>query len=110
MQPYRKRKQHTVNTHLQSITLAYTDDTLPVYGQKQRSAFSPNFVHSLDASHMLMTCIKMKEKNLVFTAVHDSYWTHANDVPVMGEVSRNEMSFFSKILFHCFFLIVAFGC
>jgi DNA-directed RNA polymerase len=67
--------------------LSADDDALPVAKQKQRSAFPPNFVHSLDATHMLMTTKIMKQKGLTFAAVHDSYWTHANDIPVMNEVS-----------------------
>ena len=86
MQPYRKTATHTVRTILQSITLSLDDDALPVSKQKQRSAFPPNFVHSLDATHMLMTTLKMKEKKITFAAVHDSYWTHANDIPAMNKV------------------------
>ena len=86
MQPYRKSTTHIVRTILQSITLTTDDDALPVSKQKQRTAFPPNFVHSLDATHMLMTTLKMKEQNIIFAAVHDSYWTHANDIPAMNVV------------------------
>lgn len=89
MQPYRQsRGNQVIVTSLQGVTLAEYDDNLPVLKRKQGTAFSPNFVHSLDASHMLMTALKMKEKNLFFTAVHDSYWTHPCDVPVMNQVSN----------------------
>ena len=87
MQPYRKVVSHTVKTMLQSMTLSVEDDALPVSGQKQRSAFPPNYVHSLDSTHMLMTAMNMKKKGLTFSAVHDSYWTHACDVDVMNAVS-----------------------
>ena len=87
-QPYRKYRPHTVRTIMQTITLSSNDESLPVNGTKQKSAFAPNFVHSLDATHMLMTANKMHEKGLVFSAVHDSYWTHAADVPVLGHVLR----------------------
>jgi DNA-directed RNA polymerase, mitochondrial len=29
----------------------------------------------------------MKERGLQFTAVHDSFWTHACDIDTMNEVS-----------------------
>lgn len=87
-QPYRKSGTHTVRTILQNITLSVDDDSLPVSKQKQRSAFPPNFVHSLDASHMLMTALKMKQQNVTFAAVHDSYWTHAADIPAMNRAVR----------------------
>lgn len=86
LQPYRKSSTHTVRTILQSITLSLDDDALPVSKQKQRTAFPPNFVHSLDATHMLMTAIRMRDKNITFAAVHDSYWTHAQDIPAMNVV------------------------
>lgn len=88
MQPYRQVKSQVVKTHLQNITLCMHNDNLPVYPQKQRSAFPPNFVHSLDASHMLLTCLRMKERNLTFSAVHDSYWTHPCDIPIMNKFVR----------------------
>ena len=87
LQPYRKAASHTVSTMLQSVTLVLDSDALPVSSQKQKTAFPPNFVHSLDATHMLMTTLKMKEKQLTFAAVHDSFWTHPCDVDEMNKVS-----------------------
>ncbi len=88
MQPYRQMASQTVKTTMQSITLSVEDEALPVSTNKQRSAFPPNYVHSLDATHMLMTCLKMKDQGLTFASVHDSYWTHAGDVPVLSKLIR----------------------
>lgn len=88
VQPYRRHKRHVVKTLLQTVTLSVDSDALPVAVSKQKTAFPPNFVHSLDASHMLMTSLKMQELNLSYASVHDSYWTHACDVPIMNEVLR----------------------
>lgn len=88
MQPYRKTAAHQVKTTMQTMTLVVEDEALPVSGQKQQSAFPPNFVHSLDATHMLMTALKMKHMDLAFASVHDSYWTHACDIPFMSVVLR----------------------
>ena len=57
---------------------------------RQRAAFPPNYVHSLDASHMLMTAIEMDRRGLQFAAVHDSYWTHAGTVNDMNAVLRDQ--------------------
>ena len=89
IQPYRRHKKHVVKTLLQTVTLSSDNDALPVAVNKQRTAFPPNFVHSLDASHMLMTSIRMRDLGLDFASVHDSYWTHAADIPVMNEVLRD---------------------
>ena len=88
MQPYVKCIPHTVKTLLQHITLSIENDALPVSAMKQKSAFPPNYVHSLDSTHMLMTGLRMKERGLSYTAVHDSYWTHACDVDTMNSDLR----------------------
>jgi len=88
IQPYRYECFYTVQTLLQKITLAVNNDVLPVSTTKQKSAFPPNYVHSLDASHMLLTCLRMKDRKLSFAAVHDSFWTHAGDAPTLGKVLR----------------------
>lgn len=87
-QPYRKGGMFQVRTLLQTVQVAMNHDDLEVHKQRQRSAFPPNFVHSLDSTHMLLTAIKMQQLGLSFTAVHDSYWTHACDVDVMNESLR----------------------
>lgn len=86
MQPYREESHYMVKTALQSILVTRDDETLPVSKRKQRTAFPPNFVHSLDATHMMMTCLKMKNAHKTFAAVHDSYWTHPCDVEFMNKV------------------------
>lgn len=78
-----------IKTVLSSVMVAKESEDLPVNCSKQKSAFPPNFVHSLDATHMLLTSLRMKESGLHFAAVHDSYWTHAADVDVMRKVWCN---------------------
>ncbi|KAJ6861123.1 DNA-directed RNA polymerase 2A [Populus alba x Populus x berolinensis] len=58
--------------------------------QRQRTAFPPNFVHSLDSSHMMMTAVACKGAGLNFAGVHDSYWTHACDVDEMNRILREK--------------------
>jgi DNA-directed RNA polymerase len=74
---------------LQSVTLRNDSDDGGINSRKQVTAFPPNFIHSLDATHMFMTCVKMQEQNLSFAAVHDSYWTHAGDIPVLNKVKND---------------------
>jgi len=88
IQPYRLSKSATVLTLLQTVTLAENSDDLPLDKKRQVSAFPPNFVHSLDSSHMLMTALEMEKRGLYFSAVHDSFWTHACDVDEMNEALR----------------------
>ncbi|KAF9354098.1 DNA-directed RNA polymerase [Mortierella sp. NVP85] len=90
VQPYRKMEHKQVRTNLQSVTLKDPSQASPVNVQKQRTAFPPNFIHSLDATHMLMSAAGCVEAGLTFASVHDSYWTHARDVEVMNEVLRRQ--------------------
>lgn len=91
VQPYHKIKRSKTKTGLQQIGMVIqTDETEKVNLNKQRNAFAPNFIHSLDASHMLLTAKRMREFNLTFASVHDSFWTHACDVKTMNQVCREE--------------------
>jgi DNA-directed RNA polymerase len=59
---------------------------MPILSRKQRTAFPSNFVHSLDATHMIMSAITCKEHGLNFAAANDSFWTHACDIDIMNKV------------------------
>ncbi|GMI43369.1 hypothetical protein TrCOL_g9668, partial [Triparma columacea] len=101
VQPYRRKQEKIVNTVVQAIMMVDKEDNLPVSISKQRSAFPPNYVHSLDSTHMLMTAIEMEKRNLPFSAVHDSYWCHPRNVDTMNEVLREKfVDLYSKPLLH----------
>lgn len=89
IQPYRRESGLLVKTLVQSVVLVDCSDKLPVSSQRQRSAFPPNFVHSLDSTHMLMTANRLKEMHIPFTAVHDSYWCHAAHITTMNATLRD---------------------
>ena len=89
VQPYRQKKIAQVVTALQVVSILNRHDDLPIHKARQVSAFPPNYVHSLDSSHMLLTALEMDKRGLFFSAVHDSFWTHACDVEEMNEVLRD---------------------
>lgn len=64
----------------------------PVDIQKQSSSFPPNFIHSLDATHMFMTALACyNEANLTsFAAVHDSYYSHASDYEILQKILKQQ--------------------
>ncbi|KAF4656701.1 hypothetical protein FOZ61_006736 [Perkinsus olseni] len=99
-QPY--RAQASVDVSLQTSAVTGTNgtmqryvkvnvesDDMPVSKTKQRMGFPPNFVHSLDGTHMLLTAEECAKHGLAFAAVHDSYWTHACDVDEMNVLIRD---------------------
>ena len=54
----RMQQRHMVRTVLQSAAILKAPDQCPVARSKQRTAFPPNYIHSLDSSHMMMTAIE----------------------------------------------------
>ncbi|XP_077834811.1 DNA-directed RNA polymerase, mitochondrial isoform X6 [Macaca mulatta] len=99
IQPYRlEHKVKQVRGGIQSITYIHNGDiSQKPNTRKQKNGFPPNFIHSLDSSHMMLTALHCyrsrplcRRKGLTFVSVHDCYWTHAADVAVMNQVCREQ--------------------
>ncbi|KAF5117575.1 hypothetical protein DV454_001059 [Geotrichum candidum] len=89
VQPYREDKKTQIKTKLQSVFLSDPYAMRGVNPRKQRTAFPPNYIHSLDATHMLLSAAECGKKGMDFASVHDSYWTHAADVDEMNKSLRS---------------------
>lgn len=89
VQPYRRIKKNQIMTAVQSVYIRDPNQHFEVNTAKQASAFPPNFIHSLDATHMYLTALECHSAGLVFASVHDSYWTHACDIDTMGDIIRD---------------------
>ncbi|KAK9485358.1 hypothetical protein V1527DRAFT_467317 [Lipomyces starkeyi] len=89
VQPYREIVRKQVGTNLQSVFISDPYAIHPVNSRKQVTAFPPNFIHSLDATHMLLSALACGRNGLTFAAVHDSYWTHAADIDRMNAILRD---------------------
>ncbi|OAX44242.1 DNA/RNA polymerase [Rhizopogon vinicolor AM-OR11-026] len=89
VQPYRKTKRKQVMTAIQSVFISDPNAPAEVNAVKQASAFPPNFIHSLDATHMMLTALECRTQGLTFASVHDSYWTHASSIDKMSEIIRD---------------------
>ncbi|CAB3385741.1 Hypothetical predicted protein [Cloeon dipterum] len=57
---------------------------------KQKNAFPPNFIHSLDSSHMMLTSLHCEQKGISFVSVHDCFWTHPSTVDAMNLICRQQ--------------------
>lgn len=90
IQPYKRNERMVVRTLMQRVTLERHGKDTPVSCARQRSAFAPNFVHSIDSAHMLLTGLACHKKGVNFAAVHDSFWTNAACVDTMNSVLREE--------------------
>ncbi|KAJ3054824.1 DNA-directed RNA polymerase, partial [Rhizoclosmatium hyalinum] len=89
VQPYRAIKTRTINTLLQTVTIRDNTVEQAVNPMKQSTAFPPNFIHSLDATHMMLSAIACNQAGIDFAAVHDSYWTHACDIDTLSVILRD---------------------
>ncbi|KAJ7875287.1 DNA/RNA polymerase [Mycena olivaceomarginata] len=88
-QPYRKTARKQIFTAMQTVYISDPGAPAEVNTMKQASAFPPNFIHSLDATHMMLTAIECRVQGLTFASVHDSYWTHACSIDHMSEIIRD---------------------
>lgn len=97
VQGYMKTQVRQYNTKLLgNLTVKYRERTDKVNKRKQAVSASPNFVHSLDAAHLLLTAAA--NHDLYWAAVHDSYGTLAADCPRLAQSLREE---FVKIYETC---------
>ncbi|XP_043831430.1 DNA-directed RNA polymerase, mitochondrial [Dromiciops gliroides] len=91
IQPYHKTHKIIVPGSLQSLCLMSCSDVNQKPNTlKQKNAFPPNFIHSLDSTHMMLTALYCYRKGLTFVSVHDCFWTHACTVDIMNEVCREQ--------------------
>lgn len=63
--------------------------------KRQRTAFPPNFVHSLDGSHMMMTAVACKRAGLNFAgSIHFSFFSLLGPLSLQTEVNSSVQYFF----------------
>lgn len=76
-----------LQTRVQVLVQGAVDETDP-HGTEM--AMAPNVIHSLDASHQVLTIHRMIEQGLAFMGVHDCFYTHCGDMDYMHRVLREE--------------------
>eukprot|EP00794_Sanderia_malayensis_P016234 gene16234-17872_t len=90
-QPYHRETTEEIPTPVQNVALTTMfDNTKLPHTKKQKAGFAPNFVHSLDSCHMMLTSLHCQREGIAFASVHDSFWTHASTVPIMSKVCREQ--------------------
>lgn len=73
------------------ITLTVVKEGDALDTRKQAQGISPNFVHSMDASHMMLTVNACLDEGVTaFAMIHDSYGTHAADAETLSRVLREQ--------------------
>lgn len=91
-QAYMKTKATRVKTTLmgKQVFLTLNSFTKELDTRRQSQGVAPNWVHSLDASHLQRTVNMSVEAGITsFALVHDSYGTHAANAGRLGEILRD---------------------
>lgn len=88
VQDYTKRDTVNIPSVLQLITLNNNSSEAPINIRKHLNAVPPNFVHSLDSSHLALTCLAAKKAGVTFAAVHDSFWTYPSQASDLSRILR----------------------
>ncbi|XP_034387343.1 DNA-directed RNA polymerase, mitochondrial isoform X2 [Cyclopterus lumpus] len=91
IQPYHRTRNQVLKSTMQHINLQISHDARERPDTvKQKNAFPPNFIHSLDSTHMMLTALHCYSAGLTFVSVHDCFWTHALTVDTMNKVCREQ--------------------
>ncbi|KAM3876120.1 DNA-directed RNA polymerase, mitochondrial [Diretmus argenteus] len=91
IQPYHRARTQVLKSSLQDINFQISTDVNERPDTvKQKNAFPPNFIHSLDSTHMMLTALHCYSAGLTFVSVHDCFWTHALTVDSMNKVCREQ--------------------
>ncbi|KAG8594623.1 hypothetical protein GDO81_001272 [Engystomops pustulosus] len=91
IQPYHRSKSVMFHSNLQTVHVTNKNDAnARPDTMKQKNAFPPNFIHSLDSTHMMLTALHCHRHGITFVSVHDCFWTHADTVDIMNKVCREQ--------------------
>lgn len=88
-----KTQESLINTFLNGKTrqVTYRKQVPGVDPKKAVSSVAPNFVHSLDASHMVLTINGCQDSGVTdFAMIHDSFGSLAADTEVMARTVREQ--------------------
>ncbi|XP_059197973.1 DNA-directed RNA polymerase, mitochondrial [Centropristis striata] len=91
IQPYHHTRTVMLKSNMQHFSVQISHDNKEMPDTvKQKNAFPPNFIHSLDSTHMMLTSLHCYSAGLTFVSVHDCFWTHAITVDTMNKICREQ--------------------
>lgn len=83
-QPYVKYVSKNISSE------KHTSFEWKINSMKQKNGFAPNFIHSLDSVHMMLTALNCEANGIDFVAVHDCFWIHPCNVESLNRICRQE--------------------
>jgi len=73
------------------VALNVADRPVGISAYRMRNGASPNFVHSMDAAHLVLTVNAARDHGIQnFACIHDDFGTHACDTPDFFRIIREE--------------------
>jgi DNA-directed RNA polymerase, mitochondrial len=93
VQDYRREKTTRIQVYARGMRWrhVFCERGPQIDARKQGAAVAPNFVHSLDAAHMMRTVDTAFAQGITsFSLIHDSYGTHASDIDQLNAILRDE--------------------
>ncbi|MBU6414605.1 MAG: hypothetical protein KGS45_14205, partial [Planctomycetes bacterium] len=88
VQPDRKWKVLSAATVIGDFEVVAQTSDAPVDSRAQINGVAPNFVHSIDSAHMMITAIRHTRGGNAFAQVHDMFATHANSMDELSTTLR----------------------
>lgn len=91
MQKYNNTASKRVKTKLGDaiVKLSLREDKTTIDKRRMANAISPNFVHSMDATHLMMSVAYACNNGVgSFAMIHDSFGTHAADTNMLAACLR----------------------
>lgn len=91
-QGYRKQLGKRVAVYFEGRQERFTiaEDSDKLDRRRNANAVAPNFVHALDASILMASVLQCADAGIKnFAAIHDSYATHACDMPELNSALRD---------------------
>jgi DNA-directed RNA polymerase len=87
-----KFETHMIETQINGrLRLRFAKDTEELDSRKQRQGSSPNFVHSIDATHMMQVINASVAAGISsFAMIHDDFGVHACNVDEFHRIIREE--------------------
>lgn len=90
IQPYRDARKGRIVIKTTLGDMRTSSGEGPIDKIRQVNGFAPNFVHSVDASHLMMTCLAFGDQDMDFAGVHDSYWMHSGHCDDGHQIIRDQ--------------------
>jgi DNA-directed RNA polymerase len=75
------------------VKLSFAEAIAKLDRRRQKTSIAPNFVHSYDAAHLMLTVVATEQelgKSVSWAMVHDSFGTHAGDIQSLSRILRQE--------------------